>query len=51
MDRLAGMLESYGKFGLDKNQMAALKEILQNRNPGAGVTNNLITSAAENDIL
>ena len=51
MDRLAGMLESYGKFGLDKNQMAALKEILQNRNPGAGVTNNLITSAAENDIF
>ena len=51
MDRLAGMLETYGKFGLDKNQMAALKEILQNRNPGAGVTNELITSAGRDDLF
>lgn len=51
MDRLAGMLESYGRFGLDKSQMAALKEILQNRNPGAGVTNDLITSAGREDLF
>jgi hypothetical protein len=51
MDRLAGMLEQYGKFGLDKSQMAALKDILQNRNPGPGVTNELITSAGRNDLF
>jgi hypothetical protein len=51
MDRLAGMLEDYGRFGLDKNQMAALKEILQNRNPGASVTNQLITPDAYDDFF
>jgi hypothetical protein len=45
------MLESYGRFGLDKNQMGALKEILQNRNPGAGVTNQLITPDAYDDFF
>ena len=51
MERLAGMLESYGRFGLNKNQMAALKDILQNRNPGAGVTNQLITPDAYDDFF
>jgi len=55
MDRntqmINNMLESYSKFGLDKNQMGALKEILQNRNPGAGVTNQLITPDAYDDFF
>ena len=40
--------EIYSRFGFNESQMAALRDIWQNKNPGAGVTNPLITREGRN---
>ena len=48
------MMETYSKFGLDKNELSQLRKILEtgkNTDIGPEITNKLITKAAEDDLF